>query len=421
MKKRDKKSIKEAIEKVVLDSGLWNDGQRVSHGFILSPDVYILSSKKRKELESIGLALKDCLVGLSKIAFLTSDDKISAGRTWQMIKRIFRTGVPRSYRAVQLLNPDFIPYLCKVDFIQGKDNKFWISEIDGYNKHGLGYSILANKIAQLIRPELNTFSGIGNIIFKFVEEMGNSREIVLLYADQERFYLPEFKILKQELIDCGINLNIVPENEFKIKKIHQLFIDFPFLSIRQPRESLIQFYKEKRINFLIPPKPFLSSKLVLALLKNVDQNRELEIILKSHIPAVSLYQLRNYIPEVYLINQSRKEAYWQNLIQSSQFIIKKAISSGSKNINFPDDPNFAQVLDRACSSGYNFILQRQIANKSCKFNYFADHGYLKQDNWHIRLTVHFSPIEIAGAVVTARKNKLVHGAVDCLQLGVAIK
>ena len=421
-KQREKEPIKKIIERTILDSGLWDNGRKVSHGFILSPDVYVLAKDKQKEFEKIGLALYDCLAGLGKIAAMTVNSKISSGRAWEMIKRVLRTGIPKSYRDIQVLCPNFLPYICKVDFIEGIDGRFWITEIDGYNKHGLGYSTLAAKITKAIQPKAKIFPGVAEVISQAIKRLNEkANELVLLYANQERFYLPEFSILQQELNNYGINLFVASEDEFKIKKSHWLFIDFPLLSNLKLKESLIQLYQKREINFLIPPKPFFSSKAVLALLKNDIQDKELETILKSQIPLSSLEKIREYIPETYIINKREKEDYWRKLSQSGQFIIKETFSSGSKGIVFPDESNFNQVLKKACCSGYSFILQKRIINASNKFSYFTDSGELEQDKWYSRFTVHFAHKQVANMIITARKNKRVHGALDCLQIGVTLE
>jgi len=421
-KNKGQKLTKEMIERTVLDSGLWDNGRQLTHGFILSPDVYLLTKDKQKELKEIGLALYDCLVGLGKIAAMTVNPKITSGRTWGMIKRVLRTGISQSYRDIQTLYSNFLPHICKVDFVEGTDGQFWIVEIDGYNKHGLGYSTLAARIAKVIQPKAKTFPGVAKIISETVKKSKDkANQLVLLYANEERFYLPEFSILQEELTKQGINLSIASEDEFKIKKDFRLFIDLPFMSNTKLRELLIQLYRNRKINFLIPPKPFFSSKAILALLKNDIQDKELEAILKSQILSSSLEKTRKYIPETYLINKREKEDYWQKLSQSGQFIIKEAFSSGTKGMIFSDEPNFNQVLEKACHSGYSFILQRQIVDASNKFNYFNDQEEQKQDKWHSRLTVHFTPKQVASMVITARRDKRVHGALDCLQLGVVLE
>jgi hypothetical protein len=411
---------KELIEGVVLDSGLWAGHQKSTHGFILSPETYCLTKNKQRELKKISLALYRCLFGLTKIAARAADPKLSHGCTWGVIKRVIRTGIPRAYRNIQLLYPETIPYIYKVDFVEDRNGQFWITEIDVYNKHGLGYSALAARMAKVIQPTARFFPGVARIIAGAVKEL-NEDKLVLLYADKERFYCPEFLILKKELAEQSINLSVVSEKEFKKVKSQRVFIDLPFLTEVRLRDFLIELYQKEDIKFLIPPKPFLSSKAVLALLKNQAQDKELERILKSEIPSASLEKIRGYIPATYLISPKQKESYWQKLVSSGQWVIKEAFSSGSKGLFFSDEPNFVQILKSACYSGYSFILQERIVNAVNRLSFFNKEGQLKKDKWCLRLTVHFTPQGIADMVVTARQDKRVHGALDCLQIGTVLE
>ncbi|MFH1551795.1 MAG: hypothetical protein ABIC36_02865 [bacterium] len=404
---------KEEIEKIVLKPGLWNNDRRVSHGFCLSPDVYRLKKKHETEFKKIAFALNNCLLGLSRIANMTLDYKVARGRDWNMIRRVLRTGIPRAYRNIQLPYPDLIPSICKVDFIQGVDGRFWISEIDGYNKHGLGYSVLAKRISRFIYPEANRFPGVVFVINKALKEPENKiNKLVLIYNNDDRFYLPEFLILQDELKDHDIDLLIESEDNFKIKiTTPQFFVDFPILSNLKLRKELIHLYYENKIKFLIPPKPFFSSKAVLALLKNDIQNKEIEKILKSQINSSSLKKIREHIPRTYFVNQEKK-------IKVEDFVIKGVFSSGSKEVFFSDEPIFKKKLEQAYASGYNFILQEEIVNALNRFKYFSENDKIKEDDWSIRLTVHFNFKEIAEMTVVARKDRKIHGAIDCLQLGV---
>ena len=40
--------------------------------------------------------------------------------------------------------------------------------------------------------------------------------------------------------------------------------------------------------------------------------------------------------------------------------------------------------------------------------------------WFMRITVHFAQRQVADVIVTARQDKKVHGAKDCIQLGTII-
>ncbi len=416
---------KEMIEQVVMDSGLWDAGREASHGFILSPSIYEIDQPRREEFERIGVTLHDCLGGLGRIIYIAADPRLARNKTWQMLARVSRTGIPAIYRDIQLTNPGRVPAVCKVDFMESAENHLFIAEIDGHNKHGLGYSTLAARIRHLLMPNATTFPGVAAMITKAVKKRGNSNnELILLYADQERFYLPEFSILQDELAKLGVNLIVSTETQFSLPLQNsscKLFLDFPFL-YRSPtlNQELARLYQKGEVDFLIPPKPFLGSKAILALLRNDQKNKELEAILRSQIPSSSLEFLRGYIPESYLISKGMERAYWEEILGSKKFVIKRTISSGMKGIAFPKDPKFAAFLAEACGSFYHFILQEEITNCSRTLSYFTEKGEVLEGEWYARITAHFVLRRVADLVVTARRDKKVHGALDCLQIGTAI-
>lgn len=412
---------KEAIEQVVFESGLWRaGGGKATHGFILSPSVYEVSQEKREELEAIGAALYDCLAGLGRIAAIARNPQLGHGHTWGMIARVLRTGVPKIYHDIMVLNASSVPSICKVDIMESGEGNFRLAEIDGHNKHGLGYSTLTARIRRAIMPEAQTFPGVATILAKEMERRGESGRLVLLYADQERFYLPEFRILQNELATLGINLVVIAENDASVESIAEwkLLVDFPFLYYNQELNShLAGLYRNGEIDFLIPPKPFFGSKAVLALLRNDIANEELEAILKSQIRPASLELLRRYIPETYLVHKGAKEEYWRNRCNGKRFLLKESISSGMKGIVFPNESHFNAIMKRACGSYYRFILQEEVTNRSRSFHYFTDEGYLQQGEWFVRVTVHYAARRVADIILTARRDKKVHGAIDCLMLG----
>lgn len=421
----------EQVRQVVRDSGLWDNGREASHGFLLSPSVYEVSQNKRNELEAIGAALHNCLAGIGRIAAIAFNPKLGHGATWGMIAKVLRTGIPSIYHEIMLVNPSRVPTICKVDIMESESGELRIAEIDGHNKHGLGYSTLAARIRKAVMPDAKAFPGVATTLASEIKRRGEN-SVVLLYADQERFYLPEFRILQTELATHGIEVVVVAESEVRVEgnkvivgkdgKDHRLFVDLPFMSIRGAHSQAINqvlaaHYRAGEIDFLIPPKPFYGSKAVLALLRNDIGSEELEAILKSQIRSASLELLRRYIPETYLVHKRASEAYWRSKMNGNRFIFKESISSGMKGIVFSDEPLFKEIMKHACDSYYRFILQKEVTNRSRSFHYFANGGCLHQGKWFMRVTVHYAVRRVADIIITARQDKKVHGALDCLQLG----
>ena len=90
------------------------------------------------------------------------------------------------------MNVRDIPRL-KVDLMVDQDGKFKIAEIDGHNKHGVGYW------PRQACPQARARSGSAGRRFVSLTEMSRlGHESSSFSADQERFYVPEFEIVRSE-------------------------------------------------------------------------------------------------------------------------------------------------------------------------------------------------------------------------------
>jgi hypothetical protein len=418
------------LEQLVVDSGLWAGGRRETHGFLLSPDVYRLTDSQHRELVELGPALESALVAFGRMAAFAADPRNYHSRTWGKLKRIFRTGIPDLYREIQLLGPDRIPRVLKVDLMETADGTYQIAEIDGHNKHGLGYSTLGARLRQMVAPGEPALAGAARMIADELSAAGES-ELLLLYGDQERFYLPEFRVFAAEMAGLGIDVVVASELDCSVASGQVLignrvaprrWVDFPYLNqYAELGPQTAELYQNGEIEFLIPPKPFLGSKALLAILRNDEQDDELEGILREYIPENHLHILRRMIPETYVLRRKPNPIDSAALLAERSFILKESVSSGMKGTVFEDDPQFAEKLAQAGASYYRFILQAQVENRGREFQYFpGQNGTVESAEWFSRVTVHYALPEVADVIVTARQDKAVHGAPDCLQLGTVI-
>ncbi|MEK7164763.1 MAG: hypothetical protein AAB779_02350, partial [Patescibacteria group bacterium] len=201
----------------------------------------------------------------------------------------------------------------------------------------------------------------------------------------------------------------------------RLLVDLPFLFKSNGMSAeLAAFYQAGTVDFLIPPKPFLGAKAVLGLLRNDERNVRLEAILHSQIKPEALELVRQYIPETYLLHKNTDLAALRQRCEQERFVLKESISSGMKGTLFSDDRQFAFMLKQAGSSYYRFILQREVENRAHSFSYFTEDGEEREDYWYTRVTAHYAARRLADIIVTARRDKKVHGAPDSLQLGTII-
>jgi len=417
----------EKLQSVVSESGIWSGSRRDSHAFLLSPSVYRLTQAQGQELSVLGFALYDCLLGLSHIAVIAHDQILNYGGVWMLARRVFSTGVPKIYQELQGINVRHIPKLLKVDLMVDQSGNFKIAEIDGHNKHGLGYSTLGLRFREALYSEEKAFIGTVKALSVEIRRLGHS-QIKLFYADQERFYVPEFQIACQEFSKHGINCSMVSEmdaTEAFLKK--GLFLDLPFLYHRKELYGpIICAYKNGEVDFIIPPKPFLGAKGVLALLRNDTGNERLEALLGSFIKKQSLDLVRSYIPETFLVGkQAEGRDFVKKQVSLKKFVLKESISSGMKGTVFSDQDGFEAVLCRAFAANMNWILQEQVDNQPQTFSWFENRKESNPkintaDDWFMRVTVQYINRQLGDIIVTARRDKAVHGGKDCLQLGTII-
>ncbi len=413
------------LQTVISESGIWSGAREQSHAFLLSPSMYQITQTQYEEFRKLGFALYDCLQGLSHIAIIAYDQSLNYSGVWHVVRKIFSTGVPRIYHELQGLNVRHIPKLLKVDVMVDQDGNFKIAEIDGHNKHGLGYATLALRFREALHPQAVSFPGTVKTLVQELKRLGYA-EIKILCGDQERFYVPEFEIARQEFSKYGITCTVVSEMDADEAFLESgMFLDLPFLyQKKELYDVIIAAYKNGKVDFIIPPKPFLGAKGVLALLRNDGKSKQLEAVLSSFIREESLELVRQYIPQTFLVGkQGERIDVLKELISRKNFVLKESISSGMKGTVFCDDPCFNSVLAHASTANMNWILQEEVINQPQTFSWFenGDDPVVKTaSDWFMRVTVQYVNRQLADIIVTARRNKAVHGGKDCLQIGTVI-
>lgn len=413
---------KEKLKKVVRESKIWAGERNRSHAFLLSPSVYGIEDSKHQTLQQLGQAINDCMIGLSHIAFVAYSKELNCRGAWQTVRNVFSTGVPKMYLEFQGANPNRIPRLVKVDFMVDQNGNFKIAEIDGHNKHGIGYSTLALRCREALYPLDKSMEGVVKMLSDEIKRQGRN-ELKLFYADQEKFYLPEFEIAQQEFVKNGINCLVVSEADATDDFLQNgLFLDLPFLYHKTDLYGVIlEAYRNRRVNFIIPPKPFLGAKGVLAILRNDEKDEHLEALLQSFIKKSALDLMRRFIPETLLIGKQAKGIdFVKERTSCKRYVLKESISSGMKGTVFSDGEDFDETLLRACKANMNWILQEEIINCPQCFSWYDGDKLKTANDWFMRVTAHYVNRNLADVVVTARRDKSVHGAKDCIQLGAII-
>ena len=161
----------------------------------------------------------------------------------------------------------------------------------------------------------------------------------------------------------------------------------------------------------------------MALLRSDSNDEKLESILHAFISKDSLSTIRRYIPETILVGK-KGEGLEQvnNRISIRKYVLKEAISSGMKGVFFSDNQDFQSILKLAYNSNMNWVLQEEVENQPQSFSWYEDNcdDESISNDWFVRVTTHYVNRKLADIIVTARRDRSVHGAKDCLQIGTVI-
>ena len=94
-----------------------------------------------------------------------------------------------------------------------------------------------------------------------------------------------------------------------------------------------------------------------------------------------------------------------------------------KGTVFSNSLDFEKALSVACKSNMNWILQEEIENQAQTFSWFENENDLKPktaDGWFMRVTTQYVNRQLADIIITARRDKAVHGAKNCIQIGAIV-
>jgi hypothetical protein len=343
---------------------------------------------------------------------------------WVTLRRIFSSGVPKFFQQLQGLNVRDITKLLKLDLMINQFGEYKIAEIDGHNKHGLGYSTLAMNFRKALYENADALPGVIQILATEIFRLGYDH-LKIFYAKQDRFYVPEFEIAVREFAKHGIVCELIPELTCNSEILQEgLFLDLPFLSYgTHLYKTIIPAYKNGKVKFIISPKPCLGSKGILALLRNDNNDEKLESILRAFISKDSLELVRKYIPETLLVGkQGEGLSSVRSRLSLKKYVLKEVISSGMKGTRFSDSPEFESALINAINSNLNWVLQEEVENQPQTYSWYenGNDNLISSNDWFTRVTVHYVGRQLADIVVTARRDKSVHGAKDSIQIGTII-
>ncbi len=407
----------EATKNMVRGSGIWNGRRESTHAFCLTTARWNLSDVHGVTLTKLGKALFGVLSALGRLAAISADNNLAKGSAWRLIRDVVHTEVPSYRHSLQCFKPSTPPLVFRVDMVEKSDGTLKIVEIEGDKTHGFGYSTLFRQIA--LAGGAAVFPGVVHYISEAVRHRSCTATLVVPEPIADRFYRPEMDILCQALIRGGIQVHRLQEENPVDVQDQSLLLSLPRfdgdttrVANRGLEQSLIDRYQHGDLQVLIPPKSFLSSKGVMALLCNFSEDPDLEAILRSQIQSDHLQILRSFLPRTMFVAQGM-------VLPAGEWVLKHVHSSGAHGVFFSsDEVRFASAFKKACSGINRAIVQEVVASPTRSYAVYNQFGQgLGQQDRYARVAVFFARQGVADVTITACPRLPVHGGKGAVMVG----
>lgn len=440
--------ILDAQSKFLERVGLWTTPDlKEKYAYRLSPDCLKLSNKEKKDLEEIAnliYAPGGFLDGSLKLFQKTLSPQFTGVATGGIVRRGLTAGIAKREIPIQEILSEQKPFIVRLDLVKLKrknesDPSFQIVEVEGDKTHGFGYL----SIMDYFREEFVGRKDTRGIVWALEEELTKrnikkGEPIILIVGQNERFYLTELEIFSKFAQRTGINLCTALEDQIKVGKDSifagekdtepRVLVNIPVLTSTGysasgiNEERLFELYQQGKIVCLIPPKRFLGSKGLLGLVRNGDNDPEIESVLNSVFNPELLLKIKKYIPETILVTRRNKKLVEKLLTEEpNAWVVKQTMSSGTKGVSLPDDPEKRKkFLEQALSIPFNYVIQKKIPQETRVFSFSEAESptLVKKAKMFMRVELFACPSGIATVGVTARETPSVHAQEDAIQIPV---
>lgn len=436
--------------------GLWETGpEKGRFAFRLSPDVLELNFKQKAELEEINVLMFSpggFFDGANRLFDRTFDQRFISTNTGAKVLKTLRSGLPKAERELIKSNDKQMPVVCRLDlaFAPNQDSEFKILEVEGDKTHAFGLATIAELFARQITGDATERPpGLVSAFRTFLKGAGATPEkpAVLIVGREEMFYETELKIFAQfcrknliplvalgerevQVSTSGISLNDGSFPAGKNSFTTDLLINLPVLTPGGYRgtdidaDLLLRLFAEGKIRCLIPPKRFLGSKGLLALVSNGDNDLELEAVLQDCFDPDKLARLRELIPSTFVISKKSRARALNELDENpGAWVIKKSMSSGMRGVALPSGNRQRSMLGEAVEAPFNYVIQAKVAQETREFRFAEpnDLNAIKKARMFMRISPFCTPGGIATICVTGRETPDVHGATDSILISTVFK
>lgn len=430
------------------DLKLWELSSFEKYKFRLSTEKLILSPNESNEMTELAQLISGqngFLEGALKLYKATLNPQFVGKVTGGTIRKILTTNL--SAQDLEFINSNLESksFMTRLDLVKVKKQNhvspnFQIVEIEADKTHAFGYVTFPKLFRNTFLLEKNQLG----IINAFVEELNNrkiekGKPIILFLNKSENFYLKELTAFSVIAKRFDINLEIAEEKDIEIKSekicIKNKNIDSNLL-VSIPRitpsgiygtgfqlSELLNLYRNKKIEVLIPPYRFLGAKGLLGIFKNTLNDPDIEIILEQTFGKELLKKLRPFIPDTINVTKRNKNEVLKILeSEPDDWVIKEISTSGMRGVSLPgqDEEKRKKMLIQIIQNPFNFIIQRKVEQQTGLFTFSEPEkpSFIKQAEMYMRISPFVGNGKLFEIGLTAREQKSVHGSTDSIQIPV---
>ncbi len=432
----------------LLRGSSFGEPNREKFAFRLSPDCLEFTEGQRAEMEEINDLMfgeGGFLKGSLKLFDRTlTDPRFTSTPVGSRVVRTLSVGIPKIERGIQRAFQSQIPAMVRIDLAltqkEGPDEpSLRIMEIEGDKTHAFGFVTMIDLFGKEMKMEGQKAQGLVSAFQEILrlKRIDPEKPIALIVGSSERFYEAELGIFSTLAKEQGLNICIIPERELVVEpqgvrscsaggQLTDLLMNLPVLTplgrigTGVDALSILDLYRDSKIQCLIPPKRFLGNKGLMGLISNGDSDSELETVLEENFSPQKLKNLRRFFPSTIVIGKKNQAIIRSKIEEDSDgFVIKKTVSSGMKGVALPNARQRQEAfLHEAFKNPFNFILQRKIEQETKEFN-FAEPDMLdevKRATMFMRISLFASEVGVAAVGITARETPDVQGARDSIQI-----
>lgn len=434
--------------------GLWAGSNKDKFAFRLSPDSLELTRAQKDELEEINELIfgqGGFMQGALALFDKTFDPRFTSNPSGGKVARTLSLGTPKCEKEILQTFRSQVPALVRLDLaLTGAGNtSFKILEVEGDKTHAFGYATMTDMFAGESALKSGQLPGLIEVFRQILKKnmVPKEKSVALIVGRSEMFYEQELGIFANLAQASGVNIIMLPERDVQVTDkgispkdgsfphvknnfITDTLVNLPILTPAGERgtgigaELLLRLFAEAKISCLIPPKRFLGSKGLLALVSNGDNDKGLETVLEECFDSQKITRLREFIPQTFVISKkSRPFASAELDDDPGRWVIKKSVSSGMKGVALPEGNRQRSMLGEAIQNPYNFVMQKKVDQETREFRFSEPDNLnqIKKARMFMRISPFCTPNGIATISVTCRETPDVHGSRDSIQIPVIFK